>query len=252
MDKKFSVQALLIGVARQDIEVYYRKHDDFGRYLMSNRRRVKELSELYRANRKYFGRKVLDLACGGGILGFIIEKDGHGYVGIDINGDMIESATAFAKKIRSRNRFILGDIISCGVEGSFDSVTLLGNAMCHFDTRDFVRLISRVDPVVGKGSHFITDYRDVAGLLFRRKWKPKLIEKDKGKSVVSRTRDYDSERGDLIVESEWEDGTNRVEFRHAIWAPFILEPIMASNGWELVNRRSLVKWSGWLDVYEKL
>jgi len=51
------------------ITAYYRKHDDFRRYTAASKERIADLSRLYRKTKRYFGRKVLDLACGGGPSG---------------------------------------------------------------------------------------------------------------------------------------------------------------------------------------
>jgi 2-polyprenyl-3-methyl-5-hydroxy-6-metoxy-1,4-benzoquinol methylase len=65
---------------KTNIIAYYRKHDNFSRYLAANHARVRELSELYGSNKGYYGPRVLDLACGGGALGFIVERDGHSII----------------------------------------------------------------------------------------------------------------------------------------------------------------------------
>jgi SAM-dependent methyltransferase len=239
-------------VPQGSIEAYYRRHDDFRRYSMEDAKRVKELSRLYDLNKGYFGKRVLDLACGGGILGFIVERHGHDYVGVDLNRDMIGRARAYARRTGSRNRFLLADATRDRVQGTFETVAVLGNALCHFNTMDFGRLLKNVEPSADMGSHFIVDYRDVVDLLFRRKWKSKLVEKEKGKVTVSRTTGCDTERGDLVMTSQQEGGSSRVEFTHAVWAPFIIEPMMESSGWKLARRKRLPRWFGWLDVYEKL
>jgi SAM-dependent methyltransferase len=237
---------------RVSIRKYYRRHDDFNRYLMTNKKRTSALSKLYRANRRYFGKRVLDLACGGGVLGFVIERDGHEYVGVDVNEDMINGARAYAGRTGSNCKFVLGDVVHRRAAGAFDTVTLLGNALCHFNTRDLVLMLRNLNPAVHRRSHFITDYRDVVGLLFRKEWKTKNVETNKGRTTVSITRSYDAENGRLVIDSRWKDGGNELRFTHAVWAPFVLEPIMVSNGWKLVDRKVLPKPSGWLDVYEKL
>ncbi len=90
-----------------DIRKYYRTTDKYERYHPEGERR-KEIEELYNTFKKYFGKKILDIYCGGGILGFIVEKDGKGYVGVDINPDMISLAKEYAKKREQRNAgFIL-------------------------------------------------------------------------------------------------------------------------------------------------
>ena len=52
-------------MAKADIVAYYRTHDDFRRYLTENGVRVEDLSNLYGSYKRYFGRTILDIACGG-------------------------------------------------------------------------------------------------------------------------------------------------------------------------------------------
>jgi len=232
------------------IRTYYRKHDGFNRYLVKNRRRVHELTELYRKNGRYFGRRVLDLACGGGILGFIIEPHGHSYVGIDINPDMINSARAYAKRSGSKDTFIEGDTRSAKVKGTFDTVTLLGNALIHFSTESLFETLKGIQSHVHKGTFFITDYRDVVSMLYSGKWSKKYADMYGKRSVLSLTEGIDTRTGELLVRSESERKHN-LDFRAAIWSPFIMATIMHSNGWTLKKRETTPASDIWLEVYRK-
>ena len=80
------------------LKTYYRDHENYNDYLMKSKERVKSLKNLYNNNKKYFGKKVLDLTCGGGVMGFIVENKGHSYTGMDINPDMIQEAKKYAKE----------------------------------------------------------------------------------------------------------------------------------------------------------
>jgi len=141
-------------VKKEAVAKYYRKHDDFRRYLNSNKKRVAELSRLYRSNKKFFGESVLDLACGGGVLGFVIESKGHNYVGVDINQDMVDSAKRHANDTGSGNRFILADVRSSKLRGDYDTITLLGNAVIHFTVADLARILRNIDRNVHRGTFF--------------------------------------------------------------------------------------------------
>lgn len=155
-----------------NIVAYYRKHDSFSRYLAANQPRVRELSRLYASNKRYFGNRVLDLACGGGVLGFIVERDGHIYTGVDVNPDMISAARSYSRKVGSRNRFIIADITRIKIRGNFDTLCVLGNAMCHFSTAEFSGILDRTATSCRKGAHFIVDYRDMVRLMFDKQWNP--------------------------------------------------------------------------------
>ena len=182
---------------KTDMKQYYRKSDHFGRYQMTNKDRVKRIKKIYLSNKKYFGKKVLDIACGGGVLGFVIEPKGHAYTGIDINPDMISSAKKYAKDINSKNNFLLGDATKKKINGKFDTITMLVNALCHINTHDFLIMLKNVSANTHKGTYFIIDYWDIVDLLFKKQWKDRWIEKKVGKIIVSLTTGADTEFGEI-------------------------------------------------------
>jgi len=237
---------------KTNIKQYYRKSDHFNRYVITNEDRIRRIRKIFISNKKYLGKKVLDIACGGGVLGFVIEPEGHEYTGIDINPDMIKSAKKYAKESKSKNKFILGDATKKKINGKFDTITFIGNALCHFNTSDFLNILNNINKITTKGTYFIIDYRDIVRLLFEKKWKDKFVEKNKGKTLISLTTGVSTEIGEIYKRAFRKDGKNKINFSHAIWSPFIIEPIMKSFGWKLVNRRRLEEWQGWIDVYKKM
>jgi len=236
---------------RTNIIAYYRKHDLFSGYLTTDKRRVKQLLRLYTSNKRYFGRRVLDIACGGGVLGLIVEREGRSYTGVDVNPDMLSSARAYAREVGSRNRFIKGDVTKMKIEGNFDTICLLGNALCHFSTHDFSRILQNTDSHSERGAYFIVDYRDIVRLMFDKKWniKKRLVERERGR--ISMTKGCDTRTGFVLVTTTDLHGNKEVGFAHAIWSPFIIAPIMNNHRWSLVTRRFSKRWSGWLDVYRR-
>ncbi|MCD6576029.1 MAG: class I SAM-dependent methyltransferase [Nanoarchaeota archaeon] len=234
---------------KTNIKKFYRISEDLERYLVSDKKRVNSLKKVYVSNKKFFGKRVLDIACGGGVLGFIIEPKGHSYTGIDINPDMIKNAKKYSKEVKSKNKFILGDATKKKITGKFDTITLLGNSLGHLTTSDFVKLLKNIEKNIHKGTYFIIDYRDVVTLLFEKKWKDKMIERKRNEKVISITKAFDTKRGEIIKEAFNETLKKKVTFAHAVWAPFILEPIMSLSGWKLVKRKPASYWQGWLDVY---
>jgi SAM-dependent methyltransferase len=234
---------------RTNILAYYRKHDFFSKYLTTNKRRVGQVLGLYARNKRYFGRRVLDIACGGGVLGFIVERDGRSYTGVDVNSDMLSSARTHAKKVGSRNRFIQGDVTKMRIEGKFDTICILGNALCHFSTLDFSRILQNTGACCERGAYFIVDYRDMVRLMFDKKWNEgkRLVREGR----ISTTKGCDTRTGFVLVTGTDLHGSNEVGFAHAIWSPFIIEPIMTNHGWSLVKRGFSKKWSGWLEIYRR-
>lgn len=190
---------------------------------------------------------MLDLACGGGILGFLAESEGLRYLGVDINGDMIRSARHHAKERRSTCEFILGDARTAKVEGTFQTVTLLGNAVIHFAPSDLRKTLVNIEMNVERGTHVLVEYRDVVKMLFAGEWSKKYIE-DKGRGrVVSVSKDIDTERGEVKVESQVGE-EHGLDFGAAVWSPYIMEAVMNGSGWRLVERRTTSP-QVWLDVY---
>jgi SAM-dependent methyltransferase len=194
---------------------------------------------------------VLDIGCGGGALGFLIEKDGKQYTGVDINPDMIRIARAYAKKTKSHAKFILADATNTKITGHFNTITFLGNGLCHLTTHDFVRLLDNTKRNVSKGTTFIIDYRDVVSLLFNRQWKMRMVEGKTGKKFISITIGCDTVGGEIKKFVHTPDNKIKFSFTHTIWSPFILEPLMKASGWKLISRKKNPTWQGWVDVYKK-
>ncbi|MCF7910517.1 class I SAM-dependent methyltransferase [Candidatus Pacearchaeota archaeon] len=234
----------------EQIREFYQRIESFDRYLFSDKKRINNLNKIYTSNKKYFGKKILDIACGGGVLGFIVEPKGHQYTGIDINLDMINAAKKTIKKVNSKNKFILGDASSKKIKGEFNTITLLGNALCHLNTYDFIKILKNISGNVKRGSFFILDYRDVVEILFKKEWKYKMVEGKKDRKVISVTREI---KDGGIIKDVFDKKTNKkiMEFTHTIWAPFIIEPIMNCFGFKLIKRKPEKEWSGWQEVYIK-
>jgi SAM-dependent methyltransferase len=222
------------------LQAYFRRSDDFHRYLLSDARRVRDLRDLVRANSRFFGLRVLDLGCGGGVLGFLLEDGRSQYLGVDANPDMIREARRTAKERDSRCRFVLDDVTRLRVRGKFDTVALWGNGICHLPTHDVQRMLLALRRHVEPGSTFLVEYRDVVRLVAERRWKTTgrfviAQGRSKGRLVVT-PKGVDTEKG-VFPQSTLLEGFSRpVRWGHAIWSPFILEPLMKAEGWGLARR----------------
>jgi len=235
-----------------DVVSYYRKHDDFKRYSINNKKRVNELSKIYSENRRFFGKRVLDLACGGGVLASILRKHGHEYLGIDKNPDMIRKAEELIGSNQSEIKFLRADARIVELESYFDTVTLLGNAVIHFDTSELSLILKNVSRILKAGeSYFIVDYRDIVSMLYTGDWNPRetfnRTDMMTGKVIGSKCIGIDPISGNIKIQS-LVDGRKNLIFTHAMWSPFIIQPIMEARGFELVKRQK--KSEGWLDVYK--
>ena len=232
----------------REILRYYRTAEGVARYSLGEPTRSQELAALFHAQRRYFGRRVLDLACGGGVLGFLLEKEGRECVGVDANPDMLREAGRAARDLGSHVRFLLGDATELRVTGRFDTVTILGNALSHLTAREFARLLGTRRRNVRRGSHLIVEYRDTVAMFARALWKSPYRETHKGGTTVHRTRSVDTTRGVIHVRArrgrEW-----TVDFTQKIWSPFLVEALAVDHGWTLVRRQENRRQWSWTEVY---
>lgn len=234
-------QSARTGVAgrmdRQLVQIY-RTAEDYRRYTSDNADRRQALASFYKEFRPYFGRSVLDLACGGGVLGLILERSGRSYLGVDANPDMIREARKAAKERDSSQRFLLGNIWRARISGRFDTVALLGNSLAHINVREMDELLHTRKANVHAGSTFLVDYRDLVAMFWSGTWSQVKIQTHVRGKVVHRTRLLDLEDGRLRMRARPASGKWLLDWAHAIWSPFILEGVMRSHGWRLVTRRS--------------
>lgn len=93
------------------------------------------------------GKKVLDVACGTGVLiGDYLKRDVSSVTAIDISGEMIEHAKA--KFVDGRVSFICGDAENTELENDFDAVVIY-NAFPHFSQPE--KLIERLSALLKPG-----------------------------------------------------------------------------------------------------
>jgi len=230
---------------KENIRKLYRTTESFERYSINNKERVKEISKTYNKNKKYFGKSVLDIACGGGILGHIIEKDVDKYVGIDINPDMIKTAKETISS--PKTKFYQKDVSKRTIEEKFDTITLIGNSLGHINTHNFAKILKKIENNSKKGTYFILDYRDIVKMLYENKWKDKIENKE----FIIKTTGIDLLNGKMNQEASGKSKKSKTFQPHAIWSPFIIEPLMNEFGWELVKRRKEKEIQGWSEVYKK-
>ena len=94
------------------------------------------------------GRRVLDVACGTGVLiPFYLARDVAAVTGVDLSANMIALAR---EKFRAEEkaRFLCGDALSVPLEAAFDCVVVY-NAFPHFPEPE--RLIARLSSLLVPG-----------------------------------------------------------------------------------------------------
>ncbi len=233
------------------VQSYYRKADSFRRYALQSKTTRNRLRRLLRHEGRYIGRRILDIGCGGGALGFLLERPGRIYVGADVNPDAIRLARATASERESSCRFLLRDATRSRIPGHYDTLALLGNTLGHFTPDQFVRLLENVGHSTNRRARLIVEYRDVVGNLVRGRWRlRKPIRLKSRREWIEITP----------VGADLTDGLLRMRLRaarsrrpnlstHAIWSPFILTVIANIEGWSLVSRRAHL--DHFIDVFRR-
>ena len=229
----------------------YRTGEDYRRYTLDSADRRSSLRSLLAWHRRYIGRSVLDLGCGGGVLGALLAPTGRDYLGVDANPDMLREA----RRIDGL-RFLEADVTRDRIPGRFETVTMLGNAMAHFTTADMDRLLTARRANVRAGSTFLVDYRDLIAMFWQDSWtKVRVTTHVRGK-ITHRAKLLDLEKGTLDLRARPSTRKWVLDWSHAIWSPFILEPLMRRHGWLLVHRTAPPPKAGasripeyYLDVY---
>jgi SAM-dependent methyltransferase len=235
--------------SRRTLTTFYRTSEDFRRYSVEDPEARRRMQRLCRRERAYLGSSLLDVACGGGALALVYEGPGRRYIGVDTNPDMIRDARRAAAARSSSSKFLLADARRMRLEGTFDTITCLGNALGHLTVRDFDRVLGRLEGHLRPGARFILDYRDTVQLLFDREWARRYVQRKGGRRVASVTRGIDPERGEILITTRAQGARRPASISQAIWSPFIVEALMSRYGWELLRRSKEARWHGWRDVY---
>jgi SAM-dependent methyltransferase len=235
--------------SRKELVTLYRGSEDFHRYSAENREALQRMRRVLRNDGRSFGRSLLDLGCGGGALARLYERRGRSYVGIDTNPDMIREARRSAQTRGSSASFLLSDVRRVRLVGRFDTVVMLGNALSHLTTQDFLQVLRRLSGHLRPSARFIVDYRDTVRLFFDGKWGKRHVQHKGGHRLVSTTRGVNLQRGEILIVSRRDGVRGSIAGSQTVWSPFVLEPLMVSQGWRLVRRTPERRWYGWRDVY---
>jgi len=236
------------------MERFYRKIDDIRLYSINSpifRFRLEEFIQILRRYQGLFGKKALDVGCGGGISTFALEKLGLNVLGIDIQEDMIKYAKEAAKILNSKAKFMIVDAKKFEAEEKFDSIFLLGNVIAHIDIKDFKEIIQRLKNYLQRNGVLVLHYFDVISEIWNQEFFVKSPQMA-GKDVLFT---YDSHEGSInitIIEKKLRDDLYEAErFKLYIWTPWILDYILENLGFTNIVRDYLPR-NAYLDIYRKL
>jgi hypothetical protein len=164
------------------------------------------------------------------VLGALLAPSGRRYLGVDANHDMLRAARKQGLDV------VEADVVRDRISGRFDTVTMLGNALAHFPVADMDRLLSTRRANVRPGATFIVDYRDLVAMFWEGTWPRVRVTTGARGKTTHRARQVDLRKGTLDLRSRPSTRKWVLDWSHAIWSPFILEPLMRRHGWLLARR----------------
>ena len=213
------------------------------------RERRKFFEKIYEENKKFFGKKILDLACGGGIFSNFLAEKGHEVVGVDVLEDMLKIARKFAPKT-NKPKFIKADLLKFDLKEKFDTAIFLGNTISHFSPKNFAKLIANIKEKI---KYFVISYRDSISWGFTNTLKLILIEEKEKFDVVDLYKGYEGEEGKIVKYRIIYPLNKKVVVDYYLYNPAVVKGIMLASGFKLIKRiKTESKMESFFDFYEKL
>jgi SAM-dependent methyltransferase len=103
------------------------------------------------------GRRILDLACGGGRHSLAMARRGARVTGIDLGPAAIATARRRARRAGLAVEFIQGDIRHLPYESDFDAVTLLFGCFTEMPRPQAAEVLRRISRSLRPGGLFVLD-----------------------------------------------------------------------------------------------
>jgi SAM-dependent methyltransferase len=116
------------------------------------------------------GDELLDLACGSGVHGVRLGKEGLGVTGVDISPSLVAFGNELAREEEVEGvAFIVGDMREPPCAGTFDAVTILSQSFGFFGPPDDLTVLRAVRAALRPGSRFLLDLNESTELECSRK-----------------------------------------------------------------------------------
>ncbi len=179
--------------------------------------------------------KILDLACGTGVLAEILSKNGHHTRGIDISVQMIKIAGNRSTGLPD-TAFQVQDMTKFCVDDSFDLIT------CIFDSINYVldpsalrSMFNRVYPALNKRGFFLFDsntHREY------KKYHEAGLARVLGEERFTQSFTYDRNKREAATTFEFSDGAVEVHRQHP-YGQADLRPLLKKAGFKTAHFLSI-------------
>ncbi len=109
---------------------------------------------------KFQCRKILELACGTGLLAKHLINGGYEYLGLDLHEEML----ALARDNNPMGKFLQGDMRYLNLQEKFDAVLIAGKSMSHLLTNaDILACFGSIHKVLQPNGILVFDAYDANG-----------------------------------------------------------------------------------------
>jgi 2-polyprenyl-3-methyl-5-hydroxy-6-metoxy-1,4-benzoquinol methylase len=173
--------------------------------------------------------KILDLACGTGILALILAENGHHVAGIDISPQMIEVARNKSSRLPD-TAFQVQDMTKFQVDGTYDLIT------CIFDSINYVpdpaalfSMFNHVNAALKFSGSFLFDsntHREY------KKYHESSLARVLGKERFTQTFTYEKNKREAITTFVFRDGAVEVH-RQRPYGLSELRPLLKRAGFKI-------------------
>ena len=103
-------------------------------------------------------KKVLELACGTGILSVMLAQKGFEVTGLDLSADMVKLAKQRAQEAGQDLDFLEGNMLDLSQVGHYDMVTCYSDSLCYMeDELDVGQVFEQVYASLHEGGRFLFD-----------------------------------------------------------------------------------------------
>ena len=103
-------------------------------------------------------KKVLELACGTGIVSSMLAEKGFELTGLDLSADMLKIAKKRAQDAGQAIDFVEGNMLDLSAVGSFDMVTCYSDSICYMeDEVEVGDVFAQVYEHLNPGGRFLFD-----------------------------------------------------------------------------------------------